>query len=95
MPSAGAVAVISDAFWQQRFGRSPSVVGVGINLTPVTIVGVAPTAFSDCIACAYARISFSALSIQPLIFPVKTGSLLSMPIHERLQIMGRLQPGAL
>ena len=43
-PGEGAVAVISDGLWARAFGRSPSVIGktIGLNLTPVTIVGVNP-----------------------------------------------------
>ncbi len=41
------VAVISDAFWQRRFGRTENAVGSTINLNnkPVTIVGVMPREF--------------------------------------------------
>jgi len=48
VPGSGAVAVISDSFWQRRFDRSSSVIGktVDVNLTPITIVGVAPRGFS-------------------------------------------------
>jgi len=44
VPASGAVAVISDSFWQRRFDRSLSVIGmiVDVNLTPITIIGVAP-----------------------------------------------------
>ena len=38
------VAVISDSFWQRRFGADPAVVGKTITLEdmPLTIVGVTP-----------------------------------------------------
>jgi hypothetical protein len=41
----GAVAVISRAYWQQRFGGDPAIVGRSIQLFKhsVTIVGVMPT----------------------------------------------------
>jgi predicted permease len=41
----GAAAVISHAFWQQRFGGDPTVVGRAVQLFEhsVTIVGVLPT----------------------------------------------------
>ena len=44
----GAVAVISYAFWQRRFGGAPDVVGrpLSIDRVPFTIVGVTPAAFT-------------------------------------------------
>ena len=44
----GAVAVISHAFWQRRFGGAPDVVGRTLTLdrVPVTIVGVTPPGFT-------------------------------------------------
>src|SRR5688572_8819088 len=43
----GAVAVISDRFWQQRFGRSTDVIGrhLTVDRVPFTIVGVTPPKF--------------------------------------------------
>lgn len=47
-PSAAPVAVISDRYWQNRFGRDPGVVGktVQINKNPVTIIGVSAAGFN-------------------------------------------------
>src|SRR5258708_6357147 len=43
----GPVAVISYAFWQKRFGRSPDVIGKTqtVDRVPFTIVGVLPPGF--------------------------------------------------
>ena len=48
VPSAGAVTVISDGFWQRSFGRSPNVIGkvINVNTIPVTIIGVNPRGFT-------------------------------------------------
>ncbi|MGE5360034.1 MAG: ADOP family duplicated permease, partial [Bacteroidales bacterium] len=45
---AGAVAVVSDAFWSRQFGRDPSLVGrtVRLNGVSITIVGIARPGFS-------------------------------------------------
>lgn len=42
------VAVVSHAFWQRRLGADPGIVGRGVRLNgqDVTIVGVAPAAFT-------------------------------------------------
>lgn len=44
---ASPVVVISDAFWERRFGRDPSTVGstIRVNGFPVTIVGIAQPGF--------------------------------------------------
>jgi predicted permease len=46
-PDAPPVVVISDDFWQRRFGRAADVVGrpMSINAIPVTIIGVTPKRF--------------------------------------------------
>jgi putative ABC transport system permease protein len=43
----GPVAVISEAFWQDRFGRAPDIVGRSLTLdrVPFTIIGVLPAGF--------------------------------------------------
>ena len=94
VPASGAVAVISDSFWQRRFDRSPSVIGmiVDVNLTPITIIGVAPRGFAGASHVHTPQDLFLPLSMQPVIFPKETGSLLSDADTWWVQIMGRLQP---
>ena len=94
-PGSGAVAIISDAFWQRRFSRSPSVIGktIDVNLTPITIVGVAPPGFTGASHVQTPQDLFMPISIQPVIFPREKGSLLSDPDTWWLQIMLRLKPG--
>jgi predicted permease len=45
--SSSPVAVISETFWERRFGRDPAIVGktIQVGRTWVTIVGVTPKAF--------------------------------------------------
>jgi predicted permease len=47
-PGAGPVAVISDAYWERRFGRARDVVGrtLTISGTAFTIIGITPRGFS-------------------------------------------------
>src|SRR5262245_41694369 len=47
-PGAAPVAVISDAYWERRFGRAGDVVGrtLTISGTVFTIIGVTPRGFS-------------------------------------------------
>jgi macrolide transport system ATP-binding/permease protein len=46
--NAPAVAVLSEGYWQRRFGGDPSVVGKTISIedVPVTVLGVAARAFA-------------------------------------------------
>jgi MacB-like periplasmic core domain len=83
VPGSGAVAVISDSFWQRRFDRSPSVIGktVDVNLTPITIVGVAPRGFSGASHVHTPQDMFLPLSMQPVIFPKPTGHFCLMRTH--------------
>jgi predicted permease len=94
-PGSGTVAVISDAFWQRRFDRSPTVIGktVDVNLTPVTIIGVAQHGFTGGSRVQTPQDMFLPLSMQPLIFPQEAGSLLADPDTWWIQVMGRLKPG--
>ena len=94
VPGSGAVAVISDSFWQRRFDRSPSVIGktVDVNLAPVTIIGVAPRGFSGASHVHTPQDLFLPFSMQPVIFPKERGSLLSDSDTWWIQIMGRLPP---
>jgi predicted permease len=95
VPGSGAVAVMSDSFWIRHFNRSPSVIGktIDVNLTPMTIIGVAPRGFTGASSVQHSQDLFMPLSMQPVIFPQKTGSLLSDRDTWWIQVMGRLQPG--
>ena len=46
-PKANGVAIVSEGFWQRRYGRDESIVGKSLTLNdkPYTIVGVMPTGF--------------------------------------------------
>ena len=47
LPAAPAVAVVSDAFWEREFARSPAALGqsLQLNQASATIIGVAPPEF--------------------------------------------------
>jgi len=95
VPGAGAVAVISESFWERRFNRSPAVIGktMDLNSTPITIVGVAPRGFTGATSVQTPQDMFLPLSMQPVILPREKGSLLSNPNIWWIQVMGRRQAG--
>jgi predicted permease len=95
-PGASPVAVISDGFWSRAFGRSPSVIGkvIRLNLTPVTIVGVNPPAFTGAKTVQSSPDVFLPFSMQPIIAPKgKDGSVLTSDKLWWMLIMGRVKPG--
>ena len=94
-PGSGAVAVISDGFWSRHFGRSPDVIGktIQVNLTPVTIVGVNPGAFTGASSVQVSPDVFLPFSLEPVVAPNGAKSLLTNPEQWWVLVMGRMKPG--
>lgn len=84
---APAVAMISHALWQRRFGASPAVAGRVILLSgkATTIVGVLPPRF------AFPREGEDVWVPQPAMWSAIDA--VSRPISPILTIFGRLKPG--
>jgi len=91
-PGAASVAVISDEYWQRKFGRDPQAVGRAILIegAPATIVGVSPPGFSG-VSVGYVADITLPLAANTQLFPEMTGRLTAGP--EWLRILGRPQPG--
>ena len=94
---ASPVAVISYAFWKQRFGLDPSVLGKNIQIheTPFEIIGVAPPGFFG-ETVGDAPDMWVPLTMQSAIYPGR--DLLSpvpamMSEYIWLQVIARLKPG--
>jgi predicted permease len=93
---APPVGIISDGLWRRTFGSSPAVLGqtIKVNMTPVTIVGVAPRGFTGAKSVQSAPDVFLPFSVQPVLMPRgKAGSLLNDTKLWWLNIMGRAKPG--
>ena len=71
VPSGHPVAVISDGYWQRRFGRDPQIVGRQLSLSgvPFTIVGVTPPEFFG-VEVGTAPNLFVPVMMQPVVMPV-------------------------
>jgi hypothetical protein len=89
---AAAVAVISYALWQRRFGGAPGVRGqhIWINNRALTIIGVTPQRFTG---------SVSRLGLEiwvPLALQRETGNPTWLDDRDQrwLDVFGRLAPGA-
>lgn len=95
-PGSGAVAVITDGYWTQRFARSRSVIGKEISLNGilVTIVGVCAGRFAG-LQMGNTTQVFVPLTMQPLVAPrAQNGSvsLLNNPQSWWVQVLVRLRP---
>src|ERR1700735_736192 len=92
-PSTGAVAVISDGFWQRNFGRSPDVLGkvITVNAIPITIIGVNPRGFTGAKSVQSSPELFMPLSMIPLLHADvgRDGPILSSTKLFWVQLMAR------
>ena len=94
-PGSGAVAVISDGFWSRHFERAPDVIGktIQVNLTPVTVIGVNPRGFTGASSVQTSPDIFLPFSMEPIVAPNGTKSLLTNPDEWWVLVMGRIKPG--
>jgi predicted permease len=94
-PGVGAVAIISDGFWQRNFGRSTSVIGkvINVNTIPVTIIGVNPRGFTGAKSVQSSPEVFMPLSmISSLHSDLTGGPFLSNTRVFWVQLMARTKP---
>ena len=90
---AAPVVVLSNQFWQERFGANSAVIGqqLILNKQAFTIVGVTPPEFNGTLQVNYKPAVTVPLALEPLLFAEK--SYLERGIWW-LNVMGRLKPGA-
>ena len=90
---AAPVVVLSNQFWQERFGANPAVIGqqLILNKQSFTIIGVTPPEFNGTLQVNYKPAVTVPLALEPLLFAEK-----SYLEHGMwwLNVMGRLKPGA-
>lgn len=92
---AGAVVVISDGLWTQKYGRSPSALGqtVRVNQQAMTIIGVNPRGFTGVKGVMESPDLFVPISMQPMIDPKGKSSLLADASTWWVNIVARAKPG--
>jgi predicted permease len=91
--AAAPVVVLSNQFWQERFGANSAVIGqqLILNKQSFTIIGVTPSEFNGTLQVNYKPAVTVPLALEPLLFADK--SHLEHGIWW-LNVMGRLKPGA-
>ncbi|HEV2349970.1 MAG TPA: ABC transporter permease [Terriglobia bacterium] len=84
--------VLSDGYWQRRFGADPGVLGkiLEINRRAFTVIGVAPRGFNGTIVGITANY-WVPMMMQPDVLP---GESLTYRAPTFIHLMGRLSPGA-
>jgi predicted permease len=97
-PGSPAVAMISDAFWNRAFARSPAAIGrsITINDVPVTVVGVNPPGFTGAgsTIASDAPAVIVTLAKATLVTPAANGqNWLANPGAGGLIVLGRAKPG--
>jgi putative ABC transport system permease protein len=87
---AAPAAVISDRYWQRRFGRSPSAIGKSLTINDrlFTIVGVTPSWYDSATAGHIPDLTL------PLMMKTATGPQYRSTDFNWLNILARLKPGA-
>jgi len=92
-PNGHPVVVISDSFWQRRFGGNPSIVGRTVTLNGVayTVIGIAPPDFRG--TEPYLNLDlWVPMAMQPSV--TSGGNRLGVRGNSWLEAMVRLKPGA-
>src|ERR1700691_104195 len=96
-PGTGAIATISEGLWERAFGKSPDAVGkvITVNMTPVTVIGVNPRAFTGAMSVQSSADIFMPLSMIPVVKGElgTSGPLLSSSEIWWVQLMARQKPG--
>jgi predicted permease len=88
-PSSPAAVIISDRYWQRRFGRSPSAIGKSFTIRDraFTIVGVTPPSYEG------ARPGRAPDLMLPLLMMMSDVQRSEMGFNS-LNVLARLKPGA-
>jgi predicted permease len=96
-PGASPVVVLSNRFWQERFGANPAVIGqpLILNRQSFTIIGVTAPEFTGALQVNYQPAVTIPLAVEPLLLGEKSylGSGNKAGLWW-LNVMGRLRPGA-
>jgi len=89
-PGFGRVVVLSDGFWQRRFGSDPDVIGesVILNGSAYEVVGVLPRGFDFEVP-----VSFDAADSRDLWIPTQFDENARAARGRWLQVLARLKPG--
>jgi macrolide transport system ATP-binding/permease protein len=91
-PGAGLLVVLGYSFWQNEFGRDPSVIGksVRINGQQATVIGVTPREFHGTL---FSMTMDAFLPLSALSLSADASGFWATRDDRRLTVLGRLKPG--
>jgi predicted permease len=92
IPGGHPVVMLGYGYWQRRFAGNPGVIGVGVtvNRTPMTIVGVAPPGFAGLMSATAVDV-FVPMMMKAALTPTLDD--LNDRRSRFVRVVGRLQPG--
>jgi predicted permease len=93
-PGEHPVAVLSDFYWENQFGRDPEVVGqtILVNGCPLTIIGISKAGFTGVEPDIYPHVWIPLMMIRQMIPHIKWIDL-DDPLDRWVQILGRRKSG--
>ncbi len=91
-PAESPSVVLSDRYWQRRFGGDPQIIGakLEVNATWYTVVGITPPGFTGA-TVGEATDFWVPMSMADAF--IRYGVSISEPKYSWLQLLGRLEPG--
>ncbi len=94
-PGGNPVVVLSHSLWTHEFGADPGILGrtISLNLTPYTVIGVAPPEFKGTLTVVNPNQVWIPMSMHAQVFPAQIETLFDARRFRVVSVFGRLKPG--
>ena len=94
-PGGNPVAVLSHSLWTREFGADRGILGrtISLNLTPYTVIGVAPPNFRGTFTVGNPNLVWIPISMHSQVFDGQTDRLFDQRRFRAVSVFGRLKPG--
>ncbi|HMD48836.1 MAG TPA: ABC transporter permease [Bryobacteraceae bacterium] len=94
-PGGNPVAVLSHSLWTREFGADRGILGqtISLNLTPYTVIGVAPPDFRGTFTVGNPNVVWIPISMHSQVFDAQTDRLFDLRRFRAASVFGRLKPG--
>jgi predicted permease len=94
-PGGNPVAVLSHSLWTREFGADRGILGrtISLNLTPYTVIGVAPPNFRGTFTVGNPNLVWLPVSMHSQVLDSQTDRLFNERRFRAVSVFGRLKPG--